>query len=59
MQESGLASPDAARRVIELAEQKPAPRFAPVGKDSEEILRMVREKSDDEQDILRLEIAGL
>src|ERR1700743_2768400 len=48
MQDSRIGSPEAARRVIELAEQKPAPRFAPVGKDSEEILRMVREKSEDE-----------
>jgi NAD(P)-dependent dehydrogenase (short-subunit alcohol dehydrogenase family) len=59
MQGSGLASADAARRVIELAEQNPAPRIAPVGQDSEEILSLVREKSDAEQDALRLEIAGV
>jgi NAD(P)-dependent dehydrogenase (short-subunit alcohol dehydrogenase family) len=59
MQDSGLASEDAARRVIELAEQIPAPRFAPVGQDAEEILRIVHEKSDEEQDALRLEIVGL
>ena len=59
MQGSGLASADAAQRVIDLAEQDPAPRFAPVGQDAEEILRAVREKSDDEQDALRFQIVGL
>jgi len=46
-------------RVIELAEQNPAPRFAAVGRDSEEILRAVREQSDAEQDALRLQMVGL
>ena len=57
MQGSGLASVDAAKRVIEIAEQNPAPRLAPVGEDAEEILRLVGEKSDDEQDAFRLQIA--
>jgi len=59
MQDNGLASVDAGKRVIEIAEQNPAPRFAAVGQDAEEILRVVREKSDDEQDALRLQIVGL
>ena len=59
MQDNGLASVDAARRVIEIAEQNPVPRFAAVGQDAEEILRVVREQSDDEQDALRLQIIGL
>ncbi len=59
MQESGLASVEAAARVIELAEQNPAARFAAVGADAEEILRAVRERSDAEQDALRLQIVGL
>ena len=59
MQDNGLASVDAAKRVIEIAEQNPAPRFAAVGQDAEEILRVVREKSDDEQDAFRLQIVGL
>src|SRR6266478_3398866 len=59
MQGSGLASVEAAVRVIELAEQNPAPRFAAVGRDAEEILRAVREQSDAEQDALRLQIVGL
>ncbi|HEV2730528.1 MAG TPA: hypothetical protein VGV15_10905, partial [Terriglobales bacterium] len=58
MQSSGVASIDAAERVIELAEQNPAPRFGAVGQDAEEILRVVRQKSDDEQDALRLQIVG-
>ena len=59
MQGSGLASAEAAARVIEVAELNPAPRIAPVGRDAEEILRAVREQSDTEQDALRLKIVGL
>jgi NAD(P)-dependent dehydrogenase (short-subunit alcohol dehydrogenase family) len=59
MQNSGLDSAAAARRVIELAEQTPAPSRAPVGTDAEEMLRVVREKSDAEQDALRLQLVGL
>ena len=57
MQGNGLASVDAAERLLAVAEQNPAPRFAPVGEDAEEILRLVGEKSDDEQDAFRLRIA--
>jgi NAD(P)-dependent dehydrogenase (short-subunit alcohol dehydrogenase family) len=59
MQGEGLASADAAARVIELAEKTPAPRFAGVGPDAEEILRAVREQSEDQLDALRLQIVGL
>ena len=59
MQSSGLDSASAARRVIELAEQVPAPSRAPVGADADEMLRAAREKSDDELDALRLQIVGL
>ena len=59
MQGSGLDSAAAARRVIELAEQVPALSRAPVGADAEEMLRVVREKSDAEQDALRLQLVGL
>src|SRR5258708_4697366 len=59
MQNSGLDSVSAARRVIELAEQVPAPIRATVGQDSEEILRLVSENSDAELDALRLKLAGL
>ena len=59
MQNSGLDSAAAARRVIELAEQVPAPSRAPVGADAEEMLRVAREKSDAEQDALRLQLVGL
>jgi NAD(P)-dependent dehydrogenase (short-subunit alcohol dehydrogenase family) len=59
MQDSGLDAAAAARRVIELAEQVPAPSRAPVGADAEEMLRVVREKSDAEQDALRLKLVGL
>jgi hypothetical protein len=59
MQDSGLDSTAAAWRVIELAEQVPAPSRAPVGADAGEMLRVVREKSDAEQDALRLQLVGL
>jgi NAD(P)-dependent dehydrogenase (short-subunit alcohol dehydrogenase family) len=59
MQNSGLDSESAARRVIEIAEQVPAPIRAPVGEDAEEILRFVHEKSDAEQDAFRLQLVGL
>jgi NAD(P)-dependent dehydrogenase (short-subunit alcohol dehydrogenase family) len=59
MQSSGLESAAAATRVIELAEQRPAPSRAPVGPDAEEMLRVAREKSDAELDAFRLQIVGL
>ena len=59
MQSSGLDSILAAKRVIELAEQVPAPSRAPVGTDADEMLRAAREKSDDELDAFRLQIVGL
>lgn len=59
MQDSGLDSVLAAKRVIELAEQVPAPSRAPVGEDADKMLRFAREKSDAELDALRLQIVGL
>lgn len=59
MQGSGLDSVSAANRVIELSEQVPAPSRGAVGADAEEILRLVREKSDAELDAMRLRIVGL
>ncbi len=59
MQSAGLDAESAAARVIELAEQTPAPSRGPVGADADEMLRAAREKSDAELDALRLQIAGL
>jgi NAD(P)-dependent dehydrogenase (short-subunit alcohol dehydrogenase family) len=59
MQGSGLDSISAATRVIEIAEQVPPPTRAPVGSDSEEMLRAVREQSDAELDTLRLRLVDL
>ena len=56
---AGEAGVSDARRVIELAEQAPAPSRGPVGADAEEMLRVAREKSDAEQDALRLQLVGL
>ncbi len=44
-------------RVVQV--QMPAPSRGPVGADADEMLRAVREKTDEELDILRLEIAGI
>jgi NAD(P)-dependent dehydrogenase (short-subunit alcohol dehydrogenase family) len=59
MQSSGLDAAAAAARVIELAEQVPAPSRGPVGPDAAEMLRATREKSDAELDAFRLQIVGL
>src|SRR5258708_1156661 len=59
MQSSGLDAVSAATRVIELAEQVPAPSRAAVGADAEEMLRAARENSDAELDTLRLQVVGL
>lgn len=58
MQSSGLSAKDAATRVIEISEQEPAPTRAAVGKDAEEILQMVREKTDEELDEFRKQLFG-
>src|SRR5271163_4580450 len=59
MQGSGLDSVSAANRVIELAEQVPAPSRGAVGTDAEEVMQLVHEKSDAEQDAARLRMVGL
>ncbi len=59
MQSAGLDAAAAASRVIEVAEQTPAPSRGPVGADADEMLRAAHEKSDAELDALRLQIAGL
>jgi hypothetical protein len=59
MQTSGLAASTAAAMVIGAAEQRPAPIRVAVGPDAEEILKLVREKSDEELDALRLQLVGL
>jgi NAD(P)-dependent dehydrogenase (short-subunit alcohol dehydrogenase family) len=59
MQGSGLPASEAAARVIEISEQVPAPIRTPVGKDAEEILRAVREKSDEELDLMKAKMFGL
>jgi len=59
MQSAGLSAEASADGVIELIEQVPAPSRAPLGDDAEEVLRLVREKSDAELDAARLKIVGL
>jgi NAD(P)-dependent dehydrogenase (short-subunit alcohol dehydrogenase family) len=59
MQASGMAADAAAKRVIEIAEENPAPILKGVGEEAEGILRFVREKPLVEQDALRLQLVGL
>jgi NAD(P)-dependent dehydrogenase (short-subunit alcohol dehydrogenase family) len=59
MQSAGLDASAAAARVIETAEQNPAPIRVPVGPDAEEILKLVREQTDEQLDELRLRLVGL
>ena len=59
MQNAGLPASEAAARIIEISEQVSAPIRAPVGKDAEELLRAVREKSDIELDRMKAQIFGL
>jgi hypothetical protein len=59
MQNAGLPASEAAARIIEISEQVPAPIRAPEGKDAEDILHAVREKSDEDLDIMKTQILGL
>jgi len=58
-QSEGLSAAASANRVIELVEQDPPPIRAAVGQDAEQILQLVREKSDAELDELRRHYVGL
>ena len=58
MQNAGLPASKAATMVIEISEQVPSIRVA-VGKDAEEILQAVREKSDEELDRMKAQILDL
>ena len=59
MQNDGIDGGTAADLVIAIAEQEPAPIRVPLGPDAEKILRLVREKSDEDLDALRLQLVGL
>jgi hypothetical protein len=59
MQSSGLDAPTAAARVIQVAQQQPAPIRVPIGSDAEQLLKAVHEYTDEELDALRMRVAGL
>jgi NAD(P)-dependent dehydrogenase (short-subunit alcohol dehydrogenase family) len=59
MQSAGLDGAVAAASVVEAAERLPAPIRVPVGPDAEEVLKLVREQTDEELDELRMRLAGL
>jgi NAD(P)-dependent dehydrogenase (short-subunit alcohol dehydrogenase family) len=58
-QNSGLSSAAAAQKIVELAQETPAPRLATVGADAEEWFRVAREAPFPEQDEFRLRLVGL
>ena len=52
-QASGITSAEAAAKMIEIAEQEPAPTRAPIGADAEGLLALVARSSDEELDQTR------
>ena len=58
-QSEGLSAQEAATRVVELVEAQPAPIRAAIGEDAEKLLRLVRENSDEDLDVMRQRYAGL
>ena len=59
MQSSGLNAAAAAARIIEVAQQQPAPIRVPIGEDAEQLMKAVHEQTDEELDALRLQVAGV
>lgn len=59
MQASGLDVNTAAARVIQVAQQQPAPIRVPIGADAEQLMKAVHERTDEELDSLRMRVAGL
>jgi NAD(P)-dependent dehydrogenase (short-subunit alcohol dehydrogenase family) len=59
VQSEGLHAQEAAARIVEIVEAQPAPIRAAVGEDAEQLLRFVREKSEEDLDELRRRYAGL
>ena len=58
-QSAGLSAQEAAAQVVELVEAQPAPIRAAIGEDAEKLLRLVRENSDEDLDLMREWYAGL
>ena len=59
MQSSGLDAATAAARLIQVAQQQPAPIRVPIGPDAEQLMKAVHEQTDEELDALRMRVAGL
>lgn len=59
MQSAGISGLDAANQVISISEQTPAPIRATVGDDAQELLQMVKDKSDAEMDVFKLKLFGI
>jgi NAD(P)-dependent dehydrogenase (short-subunit alcohol dehydrogenase family) len=58
-QSEGLSAQEGAARIVELVEAQPAPIRAAIGEDAEKLLRLVRENSDEDLDVMRRRYAGL
>ena len=59
MQSKGLDAATAAARIIQVAQQQPAPIRVPIGADAEQLMKAVHEQTDAELDVLRMHVAGL
>ncbi|MDR7127943.1 NAD(P)-dependent dehydrogenase (short-subunit alcohol dehydrogenase family) [Algoriphagus sp. 4150] len=58
MQSNGLHADLAAAKIIEISKQIPAPIRVAVGQDAEELLQMVKEKTDTELDEFKMKLFG-
>ncbi|MEM9832185.1 MAG: SDR family NAD(P)-dependent oxidoreductase [Bacteroidota bacterium] len=59
MQSEGMSVQDAAARLVEIAEEMPAPIRAGIGEDAEQMMNIAKQKSDEELDTMRRQMFGL
>ncbi|MEM6394730.1 MAG: SDR family NAD(P)-dependent oxidoreductase [Bacteroidota bacterium] len=59
MQSEGMSVEDAAARLIEIAEETPAPIRAGIGDDAEQMIGIAKQKSDEELDMMRRQMFNL
>ncbi|MEM0993626.1 MAG: SDR family NAD(P)-dependent oxidoreductase [Bacteroidota bacterium] len=59
MQSEGMALEAAAARLVEIAEQTPAPIRAGIGDDAEQVRALIKDKTDEELDAMRRQMFNL